>query len=216
MSEPHDSSYYEVALTNKQVLTFFVVILVSLLVVFFAGVWVGRGASSEAVPVEVVAQADPDGAPSTDSGDLKELNFFSDPSAGSDLAAPAENTAKSDKKREAKRARSQPAPTQGEQEDPPPVAREEPAPAPPVRTASTASAGELLVIQVFSSADEDRATALTERLLAGGYSAYLSPVMVEGRTMHRVRIGPFRERAEAETVAREVEKAYQLSTWITR
>ena len=215
MSETHDSSYYEVALTNKQVLSFFVVILVSLLVVFFAGVWIGRGASPEGASVEVVAQAGE--APAQDDENLKELNFFSDQSAGadedtSDASPPASDSAS---KKQSRRAKSQPAKVEAKTEQPA-AAAAQPAPAPPSRAAPTASAGELLVIQVFSSPDETRATALTEKLIGGGYSAYLSPVMVEGRTMHRVRIGPFRERAQAESVAREVEKTYQLSTWITR
>ncbi len=43
-SETHEPSYYEVALTNRQVLVAFVVLLTCLLGAFLSGVWVGRGA----------------------------------------------------------------------------------------------------------------------------------------------------------------------------
>lgn len=41
--EKRETSYYEVALTNRQVVGAFVILLIGLLVSFLAGVWVGRG-----------------------------------------------------------------------------------------------------------------------------------------------------------------------------
>ncbi|HEY8021186.1 MAG TPA: hypothetical protein VIH93_08800, partial [Thermoanaerobaculia bacterium] len=46
MTEPHhEPSYYEIALTNRQVVVAFVVLLVCLLSAFFSGVWIGRGSA---------------------------------------------------------------------------------------------------------------------------------------------------------------------------
>ena len=56
---------------------------------------------------------------------------------------------------------------------------------------------------------------MRDRLVRGGHKAYLSPVQVSGRTMHRVRIGPFDTRAAAQKVAEEVRKGYKLDTWVT-
>ena len=71
------------------------------------------------------------------------------------------------------------------------------------------------MIQVFSSNDQAQAAGLVERLRAAGYRAFLSPVEVDGRTMYRVRVGPFSNRQEAETEAEKVKREFKLDTWIT-
>jgi len=72
-----------------------------------------------------------------------------------------------------------------------------------------------VVIQVFSSAEKDQAVRIRDRLVGGGQKAYLSPVEVAGRTMYRVRIGPFDSRDQAQKVAEQVRKGYKLDTWVT-
>lgn len=42
VSNSHEPSYYEIALTNRQVVVAFVILLVCLLCAFFSGVWIGR------------------------------------------------------------------------------------------------------------------------------------------------------------------------------
>jgi DedD protein len=76
------------------------------------------------------------------------------------------------------------------------------------------AAGQV-VIQVFSSPELDQAEKVRDRLIGGGHKAYLSPVQVAGRTMHRVRIGPFDSRGDAQKVAEQVRKGYKLDTWVT-
>ena len=71
------------------------------------------------------------------------------------------------------------------------------------------------MIQVFSSPDGAKARKLLDRLTTGGYEAFISPVEVSGRMMHRVRVGPFADKGEAQTVAIRVERAYQVDTWVT-
>ncbi len=63
--------------------------------------------------------------------------------------------------------------------------------------------------------DRAQADRIRNRLTGGGQKAYLSPVDVAGRTMYRVRIGPFTSRADAQKVAEKVRKAYKLDTWVT-
>jgi cell division septation protein DedD len=72
------------------------------------------------------------------------------------------------------------------------------------------------VIQVFSSTDQEQAKHLIQTLTSGGYPAFLSPVEVRGQTMYRVRIGPYVDPKEAESVAERVRKSYRLDTWVTR
>ena len=57
---------------------------------------------------------------------------------------------------------------------------------------------------------------MVSRLKRGGHPAYLSPVEVSGKTMYRVRIGPFGDRAEAQKVADQVRHDFKLDTWITQ
>ena len=46
MSDSHDQSYYEIALTNRQVMSIFVVLLICILLSFLGGVWLGRDAGA--------------------------------------------------------------------------------------------------------------------------------------------------------------------------
>ncbi|MCB1057928.1 MAG: SPOR domain-containing protein [Acidobacteria bacterium] len=87
MSDAEEPSYYEIALTNRQVLIAFTILLVCMLTSFFAGLWVGRGdgqASAAPPPSTAVAQT-------ADGGEeLPEFKFFSDTEDGSGEAAEPE------------------------------------------------------------------------------------------------------------------------------
>jgi len=77
-SESHEPSYYEVALTNRQVLIAFVVLLTCLVTAFLSGVWIGRGGSSPArIPPATLEAA----ATSTEPP-LEQLTFFNGKEAG--------------------------------------------------------------------------------------------------------------------------------------
>jgi DedD protein len=73
LSDPNEPSYYEIALTGRQVMVAFVVVLVSLLAAFFAGVWVGRDDASDLADVPIQEMDGEIGA----AGDgVEELSFF--------------------------------------------------------------------------------------------------------------------------------------------
>lgn len=71
-TESHEPSYYEVALTNRQVLIAFVVLLTCLVTAFLSGVWIGRGGSSPARNTPATLEA---AAPSSEPP-LEQLTFF--------------------------------------------------------------------------------------------------------------------------------------------
>ena len=73
-----------------------------------------------------------------------------------------------------------------------------------------------MVIQVFSSKDQLQADRLVDKLLVGGFPAFAISEDVEGNTVYRVRIGPYRARERAEDVAGLVKKSFKVDTWITR
>ncbi len=238
MSDSSEPSYYEIALTNRQVLVSFVVLLGCVLSAFVAGVWVGRmdratqAADSAPVPEPEVEAGELAGLeefqfPSAESGDglrkpdLSELR--GDP-GGQPAAAPPpprrQSTLAEDVDRKAPPPRARPAPPETRPAPPPattPTPKARPAPPTPrAAPPSAAPAGEELIIQVFSTRDEAQAKKVIANLRRGGHQAFLSPVDLGGQTRtYRVRIGPFTSRAAAEKVAAEIRKDYKLETWVT-
>ncbi len=246
MADSHEPSYYEIALTNRQVIVAFVILLVCLLSAFFSGVWIGRESTARAE--ERIARNPPPSEAAQEGKNLEELEFFdsrgetgdensvklpeeesqASPPAAADTTlledfggseppaktpAPAAEEPAQEGGAEARSPATAPAegagaaePDQGGRRNRRNRAAEEAAPAVPKGS---------VVIQVFSSADRGQAERQRERLVGGGYQAFLSPVEVGGHTMYRVRIGPFGSRDEALKVAEKVRKGYKLDTWVT-
>src|ERR1700730_4361750 len=48
VSVSHEPSYYEIALTNRQVVVAFVILLTCVVAAFFSGVWIGRESTARA------------------------------------------------------------------------------------------------------------------------------------------------------------------------
>ena len=258
MSDSHEPSYYEIALTNRQVIIAFVILLVCLIAAFFSGVWVGRESGYRAAE-QMARNTPPVEEEEKEGRNLEELEFFESeqkPAApegaaepvpapepppagesstlaedvGSEEAASPETPEASDEdtapdeeedeplsrrakrrqreaeeRRAAEAARREAAPAPA----PKPQTTKTPAPAEPARTAGQ------VVIQVFSSPEKDQAERIRTQLVRGGQRAFLSPVEVAGRTMYRVRIGPFDSRGDAQKVAEQVRRGYKLDTWVT-
>lgn len=217
MSQTHEPSYYEIALTNRQVLIVFVVLLICVVAAFFSGVWVGQRDAPAKTAGRVVAEPSQEGMPAEEGSAIDELHFFADEEGAEEptLAEIAEDP--------------QPATTLledlgGETKEPEvAVAVSEPTGAAANPSASTpdtaeqpAAASNGYVIQVFSSADETQARRLLAQLTDGGYPAFLSTVDVGSQTMIRVRIGPYTQLANAETVAERIRKEFKLDPWVTR
>ena len=215
MSQSHEPSYYEIALTNRQVLIVFVVLLICVVAAFFSGVWVGK----RDAPTPVMDLAREDSTETEEGSAVGELHFFSDeqaeqgeePSLAEMADEPQPDTTLLEdlggREREPEIAAVEPEPR-----------HEAPAPTPssPDSAASASPAASGYVIQVFSSADEVQARKLLSQLTDGGYPAFLSPVEVGSQTMMRVRIGPYSQLANAETVAERIRKDFRLDTWVTR
>jgi len=266
VSRSHEPSYYEIALTNRQVIVAFVLLLLCLIAAFFSGVWIGRESGVRAATEQMVRNAPPPAEEKKEGQNLEEFEFFDSakqgkpakgpqegekttppapapvqasktppPAASSAAEADTDSTLAEDFGAEdteaaprteppapaaAQRAQSQkpaPAPERVAQAKP---AQEPPAGRPPKRpaeppVAEPARGSGQVVIQVFSSAEKDQAVRIRDRLVGGGQKAYLSPVEVAGRTMYRVRIGPFDSRDKAQKVAEQVRKGFKLDTWVT-
>jgi len=91
VANSHEPSYYEIALTNRQVIVAFVILLVCLLSAFFSGVWIGRESEARAqagmvrdTPPAATQQAQVD----EEGQELEEFEFFDSATPGQQAAAP--------------------------------------------------------------------------------------------------------------------------------
>lgn len=254
MANSHEPSYYEIALTNRQVVVAFIILLVCLVTAFFSGVYIGREGTLRDQD-QLVRATPPAQKPVDQEGrELEEFEFFGGEGSGQPASSklpeetafeeepepepsPADSTLLEDFGGEEVAEAEEPVPAEEEgflEEEPAPEPEPEPTPARPRRNreeprqaaappgqeapappAAPAAAKGKVVIQVFSSAEQDQAERIQRQLTGGGQSAYLSPVKVGGTTMYRVRIGPFDSRADANKVAERVRKDHKLDTWIT-
>jgi cell division protein FtsN len=266
----HEPSYYEIALTNRQVVVAFVILLTCVLGAFLSGVWIGRESTARAQEA-LVRNTPPQQQAANEGRSLDELEFFdarkkkgegegSAEQRGAVAAPPSSSTLADDFGGQESRKNDE------TEQAPPPVppvsrpAADLPAPAParaepaadpdrltkaerrklrrerqkaaaaaaaptapttlPAKSAAKTAAEPAVpkgsyVIQVFSSADKTQADSIRAKLSGGGQKAYLSPINRGGRTMYRVRIGPFKSRGDAQSVADKVRKGYKLDTWVT-
>ena len=237
-TEPNEPSYYEIALTSRQVLGAFVVLLTAMLVAFFSGVWIGRGGSAGPPAAQaMVAQAG--GEPP-----IQEFKFFSeDRRAGAALptavappatieprpgrtlaedvgapptAAPLPTLAVVEPPVERPLERPAPAPTARPTATPAPVTTAAPAASPRATAATPAAAAPgSFYVQVISSREESKAKRYQQDLLRRGYKAFLSPVERDGQKFYRVRIGPYARRDQAQAVVEKVRKTVTRDAIVT-
>jgi cell division septation protein DedD len=239
VSEPEDRSYYEISLTNGQVLVAFVALLACVLGAFVSGMWVAREAMGPATP--------PPSAHAEDSAAGDTLEFFGE--GGSAAAEPVDqpagvpedepaiqqvkplpspaparpeaepgpqaraSEAPADRSPEARAPDTDRREPVGEPAEPSAPGAERSAPAPGPDAAPAPGPG--FVIQVFSSIDEAQADALLSRLRSSGYTAFRNVEQVGGRTVYRVRVGPYPERSQAESEAAKLKRQFKVETWIT-
>lgn len=226
MSQSHEPSYYEIALTNRQVLVVFVVLLICVVASFFSGVWIGRRASG-AAPEGQVAELTPPGAggETGEAGEpeLRKLRFFTD-DRGEDVGLDEPDADEPPLAEIIEEPSSETTLLQdvsgrgaGDAGDatPEPVPSPPAASAPPaITTTSEPTSGH--VVQVFSSTDRAQAQRLVERLGGGGFPAFISPFEDRGQTKYRVRVGPYRERSRADEAAERLRREFRLDTWVTQ
>ena len=98
-----------------------------------------------------------------------------------------------------------------------------PAPAPAASAATVSAPSEMaappgdgFTVQVGTSNERAAAERMAKRLTAKGYPAYVTAPTAGARRIFRVRVGKFKDRSEAESVANRLEKEEQFKPWITR
>jgi DedD protein len=90
-------------------------------------------------------------------------------------------------------------------------------PSKPAAAESSAESGSgSWTVQVAALSKRDEAEAVAKRLQSKGYLAFLVGPSGGGSTMYRVRVGNYKDRAEAERVMRRLAQEERLKPWITR
>jgi cell division septation protein DedD len=208
----HDAEdgFHEIQLSGKQLVFLFMATTVVLVVTFLCGVLVGRGVQSEAgaePPSEpVISEANtppPIPAEPPPAGTEAPVD---NPTYHTELQKPGPPTA--ELKPETKPAK----PTT----EPEPAPQELSRPEDPSSSAPTSGLPGTWFLQVTALKNRPAAAKMVETLRAKGYPAYLENPAAGAPPIYRVRVGRYKDRAEAERVARRLQKEEQFSSDIRR
>ena len=215
-----DDYYYEIQLTNKQLVFYFMAAAAGLILSFLAGVAVGRGVDASAgdargtkavVEDRIVPEESPTTRPAPSAGDLTYAQRLESDKADHGLesaptktaaAAEASPTAKESPTPEPKKAaKASPEPKKAGSPAPPkPSPKPAPSPKADTQEKATASGPTSFTIQVGAFRDKATADAIVARLKGKGFPAYVAtPDAVDSNLFH-VRVGSYPSRPDAEKV----------------
>lgn len=230
----HDDGFREIQLNGKQLVFLFMAVTVVSVVIFLCGVLVGRGvrgettmaATEEAVEDMASGEALPPPPAAAPSGS-------NEPATGGEVLTYAERLGEGvPASRDLRKDPEPPAPKPAAPEPAPKAAEATPtptradasaakpaekAPAAPAVAATTGEpAGPGFAIQVAALRERTEAEAIAKRLVGKGYNAYVLAPVGSTPSVYRVRVGKFKERREADTVASRLQKEEQFKPWIVR
>lgn len=232
MPTTHDDAFREIQLSGKQVVFIFMAGVVIAVVIFLLGLQVGRGVLAQRGLPEGNTTASavtepPPPPPSASQGATAPITAGEKLSYAERLASP-EPAAEQLKKTE-------PAPSAPARSDTGELRRETAgatsgpeggstpgakAPAAPPAAAAAATsnepAGSGFEIQVAALRLRGEADAIVKRLASKGYPAYVVAPAKGAPTMFRVRVGKYKERREADTIAAKLQKEEQFKPWVVR
>lgn len=208
MAEYDDGAYYEVQLNNKQLVFFFMATLAIAVVVFLCGVMVGRGvhdATLAAAQNDIAAMS-----PKTAAPEARAM-----PVAGKPVLDYTERLESDQEQHKLKGFE----PTKSVQSESPEnlaaaSRTRSKAPPPKPRARTVGKNDGAFTIQVVALKTEGAAKSLLNRLQQKNYRAYLEDGGEAG--LHRVRVGRFSTRAEAEKVAQKLRDEERFKPYITQ
>ena len=208
MAEYDDGAYYEVQLNNKQLVFFFMATLAIAVVVFLCGVMVGRGVYDATLAVaqnDIVATSPRTAAPEAQAiavANKPNLDYTERLESDKEQhklngLEPTKSVTSESPENVAARSRTR--------------AKAPPPPKPRAKTLGKSDG--VFTIQVVALTTENAAQSLLNRLKQKNYRAYLE----DGEAgLHRVRVGRFSTRAEAETVAQKLRVEERFKPYITQ
>lgn len=220
MSSTQDEAFREIQLSGKQLVFVFMAGVVIAVVIFLIGVQVGRGVLAQrGLPesAETVAAnaAEPPPPPASTSQPSNAPITAGEKLSYAERLAAAEPASETLKKADAAPPSPKPDAPAPKAETPAP-APASPAPAARVAPASKEPPGDGFAIQVAALSERDEADAIVKRLAGKGFPAYVVAPAKGAPAMYRVRVGKYKDRREADTVAARLQKEEQFKPWVVR
>jgi len=183
--------------------------------------------SPRAQQAPVPPGSDPTKAAPPSGDDLTFFNRLEKKAAPAEqIKAPADKTPAADKPQAVRKVPAEEKGAAGPKTPPPAAAREQvqvpastaakPAPVPASDASATEPAGTGFALQITALKEQGEAEAVARRLTAKGYAAYVLKPAAGSPSVYRVRVGKFKTRREAETIATKLNKEEQFTPWITR
>ena len=230
MASTTDDGFHEIQLNGKQLVFLFMAVTVVSVVIFLCGVLVGRGVRTISLPGDplvtqqaAAATLEPPPVTATPTGGGAPA------SAQEDLTYP-NRLASGDQPREELRSTPPPSPAAPARASAAPPSAAKPnantanGPTPPAaRPASPAApsvrgepAGAGYAIQLAALRQREEADVIARRLAGKGYAAYVLTPEAGAPAVFRVRVGKFKDRREAESVAARLKQEEQFNPWIVR
>jgi cell division septation protein DedD len=195
-------------------------------VIFLCGVLVGRGVRAErGTGNETAALSEPSTVDAARETSGAVIAPGQDPTVAPAPPPPAEDSGFSDRSNKPAAAVEPPKtipPTKPDTAPPvekPGVMTAPPPKEPPAAAAAPVSGGAPapgFAVQVAALNVRSEADAIARRLSAKGYSAYVQPPASGKPTVFRVRVGTFKTKREADTVAARLKKEEKFTPWVTR
>ncbi|MCL4818613.1 MAG: SPOR domain-containing protein [Vicinamibacteria bacterium] len=211
-----DDYYYEIQLTNKQLVFYFLAGATGLVLAFLAGVMVGRGvqappdpAAAQPVREEKIVSEEPKPTPLPADSLTFPRNLESD-KADDVLEKPAATPRTAATAVPVATPTATPRPTA----TPKPTATPAPKPTPAPTKAASAPAAGSFSIQVGAFRDRASADSVATRLKGKGFSAYV--VAPAGEGLFNVRVGRYDARPEAERVMARLRDQEKFKPFIVR
>jgi DedD protein len=221
MASTTDDGFHEIQLNGKQLVFLFMAVTVVSVVIFLCGVLVGRGVRNISMPGDplVAQQAGP-------------AAIEDPPPVVATTGGGTPATAQEDLSYPNRLASGEQPPEQLKPTPPPP-----PAPPPPPKPSASAAgatssatsspptsapsvraepAGPGYAIQLAALRQREEADVIARRLAGKGYAAYVLTPEAGAPAVFRVRVGKFKDRREAESVAARLKQEEQFNPWIVR
>ncbi len=245
MASTQDDAFREIQLSGKQLVFIAMAVVVIGVGVFLMGVQVGRGVlAARGIPgasgTDAAAVNATEAEPPPPPASVSAASSTTPTTAGEKLSY-GERLGSSEMPKDVLRPESSapPAEPPSPKSESTPVDAPEPAPAPakavqpaaalvaakpaaasaaPVEKSAAVAepAGPGFAIQVAALREADEANAIVKRLAGKGYPAYVVTPAKGAPSVYRVRVGKYKDRHEADTVAAKLQKEEQFKPWIVR
>ena len=219
-STTSDDGFHEIQLNGKQLVFLFMAVTVVSVVIFLCGVLVGRSARTDAAATSIAEQL-PVAAPDAVPAPPPETGSAPSATSREELTYPKRLATATPEREQLNptpppASAPKPGPAAAPAAKPTPETSAPPAASPTAPAVAGEPAGSGFAIQLAALGRRDEADGIARRLTDKGYRAYVVAPDAGAPPVFRVRVGKFKDRREAESVASRLQKEEQFNPWIVR